>query len=82
MGQHASAELLPLASGNDSHIELFATQPSRQKTQTDVGDDDPFLSWEADFQSAKPELNILGLSLGASTVPLADNTLHLTKENT
>ena len=81
VGQHASAELVPLASGNDSHIDLFATQPSRQKTQTNVLDDDPFLSWEADFQSAKPELNILGLSLGASTVPPADNPFHLTEEN-
>ena len=82
MGQHAAAELVPLTSGNDSHIDLFATQPSRQKTQIDVGDDDPFLSWEADFQSAKPELNILRLSLGASTVPPVDNPFHLTKENT
>ena len=82
VGQHASAELVPLTSGNDSHIDPFATQSSRQKTQTNVGDDDPFLSWEADFQSAKPELNILGLSLGASTVPPSDNPFHLTKENT
>jgi len=81
VGQHAAAELVPLTSGNDSHIDLFATQPSRQKTQTDVLDDDPFLSWEADFQSAKPELNILGLSLGASTVPPANNPFHLTEEN-
>ena len=44
VGQHGSAELVPLASGNDSHIDLFATQPSRQKTQTDVLDDDPFIS--------------------------------------
>lgn len=82
VGQHASAELVPLSSGNDCHIDLFATQPSRQKTQTDVGDDDPFLSWEADFQSAKPELNILGLkSLGGSAVPSADNPFRLTEEN-
>ena len=25
VGQHAAAELVPLASGNDSHIDLFAT---------------------------------------------------------
>ena len=46
-----------------------------------MGDDDPFLSWEADLQSAKLELNILGLSLGTSTVPPADNPFHLTEEN-
>ena len=46
-----------------------------------MGDGDPFISGEADFQSAKPELNILGLSLGASTVPPADNSFHLTEEN-
>ena len=46
-----------------------------------MGDDDPFLSWEADFQSAKIELNILGLSLGASTVPPVDNPFHLIEEN-
>ena len=46
-----------------------------------MGDDDAFISWEADFQSPKPELNILGLSLGASTVPPTDNPFHLTEEN-
>lgn len=82
VGQHASAELVPPASENDSHIDLFATQPSRQKIQTDVGDDGSFLPWEADFQSAKPELNVLELkSPDTSSVPSADFPFHLTEEN-
>lgn len=45
-------------------------------------DDDPFLSWEADFQSAKPELNVLGLkSPDTSSVPSASYPFHLTEEN-
>ena len=37
VGKHASVELVPLVSVNDSHIEFFATQPSKQKTQIDWG---------------------------------------------
>lgn len=83
VGQHASVELVPPASENYSHMDFFATQqPSRQNMQTGVVDDDPFFSWEADFQSAKPEVNILGLeSSDTPAAPSADYTFHLTEEN-
>lgn len=82
VGQHVSAELVPLASENDSHLDFFATQPSRQNIQTDVVDDNPFFSWEADFQSAKPEGNVLGLkSSDTPAAPSADYPSHLTEEN-